>query len=124
MSEHTFERTDMTDGLDNLENLPIDPMIGVSAIAFNMALKYHDINTVQDGTLYQQYKLEGKNMEGLRFAHVVHTAIQIEQHLLKGPERIGKFIIAMLAAPDDEAEESAEQPEGDAAEDTSTPSQG
>jgi hypothetical protein len=55
----------MTDDFKELEPLkdtPIAPAHGIAAIALNMALKYHDINTVQDGLLYQQYKLEGKKL--------------------------------------------------------------
>src|SRR3990167_8274411 len=79
----TFTKDDAVAGMpDEITNSPVGQMVGISAIALNMALKYHDINTVQDGTLYQQYKLEGKNMHALHLDEVFHTAIQIEQHLV------------------------------------------
>lgn len=37
----------------------IPPAHGIAAIALTMAMKYHDIGTVQGGALYQQYKLGG-----------------------------------------------------------------
>ena len=46
-------------------NASTTPVEGVAAIALTMAMKFCDINTVQDGVLYQQYKMEGKNMSGL-----------------------------------------------------------
>jgi hypothetical protein len=36
---------------------PISPQVGLASIALNFAIKYYDINTVQDGALYQQYKI-------------------------------------------------------------------
>lgn len=79
---------------------PVAPAHGIAAIALTMALKYHDINTVQDGALYQQYKLEGRNMRGLCLDMVFETAIRIEQHLLGSSERIAKMIFDFLPEPE------------------------
>ncbi len=79
--------------LEPIANAPVAPAHGIAALALNMALKYHDINTVQDGALYQQYKLEGRNMRELHLDAVFETAIRIEAHLLGASERIAKLVI-------------------------------
>src|ERR1700740_3750229 len=98
------------------ETLPSDTRITMSSatamasMALTMALKYHDINTVQDGTLYQQYKLEGKNMAGLQLADVFDTAMQIEAHILSAPNRLTDVIMDGLksALIDDSTDEDEE----------------
>lgn len=81
---------------------------GVAAIALTMAMKFHDINTVQDGTLYQQYKLEGKNMEPLHIDAVFETAIKIERHLLASSDRIAALVIdAIVGEPGDKTDEES-----------------
>lgn len=68
--------------LEPIKNTTVAPAHGIAAIALSMAMKYHDINTVKDGALYQQYKLEGKNFAPLHLDMVFETAIRIEAHLL------------------------------------------
>lgn len=81
---------------------------GVAAIALSLAMKYHDINTVQDGTLYQQYKLEGRNMEPLHIDAVFETAIKIERHLLASSDRIAALVIdAIVGEPGDKTDEES-----------------
>ncbi len=94
--------------LKPIQNTKIAPAQGIAAIALNMALKYYDISTVQDGTLYQQYKLEGKNMRPFHLDHVFETAIQIEKHLVTANDRIAAIIIDALevAVEDDKEEET------------------
>lgn len=77
-------------------NSPIPTGVAVAAIALNFAMKYHDINTVQDGTLYQQYKLEGKNFEALHLGAVFDTAKQIEAHLMSGANRLSDMVFESL----------------------------
>lgn len=72
------------------------PAHGIAAIALSMALKYHEINTVQDGQLYQQYKLEGRNMRDLNLDIVFETAIRIELHLLAASDRIANVVVEAL----------------------------
>jgi hypothetical protein len=79
--------------VEGAEQARISPAMGVAMIALNMALKYHDINTIQDGTLYQQYKMEGKNMDTLHLDHVFETARSIEDHLLKSNDRITQLMV-------------------------------
>jgi len=67
-----------------------------------MAMKYHDISTVQDGALYQQYKLEGKNMTPLHIDMVFETAMQIEKHLIRSHKRIADALLAHLVEMDSE----------------------
>jgi hypothetical protein len=74
-------------------NTPVAPAHGIAAIALSMALKYHDIATVQDGVLYQQYKMEGRNMRDLHIDMVFETAIKIEIHLMGASDRIAKLIV-------------------------------
>lgn len=80
-------------GLEGVENIPlISPIHGLGAIALNMAIKYHDVTIIKDGTMYQQYKMEGRNMRELHLDEVFETAIRIEQHLLGTPERLAKLM--------------------------------
>lgn len=93
-------------GLEAMKDAPIAAAHGIAAVALNMALKYHDIAMVKDGTLYQQYKLEGKNMREIHLDMVFETAIQIEVHLIGSSDRIAKLIIDAISddAPSVESE--------------------
>jgi hypothetical protein len=96
----------------------IAPAHGIAAIALSMAMKYHDISTVQDGTLYQQYKLEGRNMRELDIDMVFVTAIKIELHLLASSDRIAAVLVDALRAtdpdePEDSGEDQPDQPRQD-----------
>jgi len=83
--------------MEHVPTAPIAPAHGIAALALTMAMKYHDINTVQDGLLYQQYKLEGRNMRDLNLDTVFETAIRIEMHLLGSSERIAKLVVDAIA---------------------------
>ena len=115
MSETTGEESmkfdTVKDGLaglpEGIENEPVGPMVGIDTIALNMALKYHDITTVQDGTLYQQFKLEGKNMHGLHLDEVFHTAVQIEQHLIAANKRVAQMMVLACLHEETEDREGA-----------------
>lgn len=96
--------------LEPIKQVPVAPAHGIAAIALNMALKFHDINTVQDGVLYQQYKMEGKNIHGLHLDHVFETAMRIEGFLLGASERIAKLVIDVVMRDD-----PADMPEHDPA---------
>jgi hypothetical protein len=96
-------------GLEPISGTPVAPAVGIAAIALNMALKYHDSTMVNDGTLYQQYKLEGRNMRELTLDTVFETAIRMEEHLLGASERIAKLVIDALVEGVEDAE--AEQDE-------------
>ncbi len=74
-----------------------------------MAMKYHDIATVQDGTLYQQYKLEGKNFRELHLDMVFETAAQIERHLMASSDRIAGMVIEVIEEGLAAAEESDDE---------------
>ena len=106
--EMSFDKEDAAAGMPaELQEMRIGIPMSVAAMALNMALKYHDINTVQDGALYQQYKLEGRNMRNLELAYVFHTAEQIEKHFMDADRRIGKIVMAQaleLMAEEDEDE--------------------
>lgn len=79
-----------------LGDAPVAPAHGIAAIALEMAMRYHDIQMIKDGTLYQQYKLEGRNFAPLHLDVVFETAIQIEVHLLGSSDRIAKLIVEAL----------------------------
>ena len=95
---------------------PVAPAHGIAAIALSMAMKYHDISTVKDGALYQQYKLEGKNITPLHLDMVFETAIQIERHLLGSSDRIAKLVVDAIEFKVEEDEAKTEP-----AQDTTSP---
>lgn len=81
------------------KDAPIGAAQGIASIALTMAMKYHSISTIQDGTLYQQYKLEGRNIREIDINDVFETAKQIEAHLLAASDRVAAMIIDALQAP-------------------------
>lgn len=83
--------------LKPIGDAPVATGTAVGALALNLALKYHDIGTVQDGALYQQYKLEGRNMRELHLDMVFETAIRMEMHLLGASERIANLVVEAIA---------------------------
>src|SRR5262245_8907855 len=99
-----------------LGDTPVAPAHGIAAIALSMAMKYHDINTVKDGALYQQYKLEGKNLIPLHLDFVFADAERIERWLLASSDRIAKMIVDAVAVqveddnPRQEPDEGAHDP--------------
>lgn len=112
---------DRTDGdasplaeLQAIDGTPVAPAHGIAAIALTMAMKFYDINTVQDGVLYQQYKLEGKNLSGLNLDMVFEAAIRIERHLMASSDRIAKIVIdALELAVEDDTDADGRAPEGE-----------
>lgn len=88
----------------------VAPAHGIAAIALSMAMKYHDMGMVKDGALYQQYKLEGRNLRTLGLADVFETAIKIEAHLLGSSDRIAKLIVDALEVSVAEDEKAPGQP--------------
>jgi hypothetical protein len=81
----------------------VTPATGIASIALTMAMKYHDMATVKDGTLYQQYKLEGRNIQNFGLTDVFETAAQIEQHLLDFRDRIAKIIFDAITEEPEQA---------------------
>ena len=107
---------DKDNALTELEVIGENPVAvpqGIAAIALTMAIKYHDTNVVHDGLLYQQYKLEGKNLQPLTLDLVFETAIKMEAHLLGASERIASIVVEaiVLGIEDDEETSPAETPE-------------
>ena len=103
--------------LEPIKDAPIAPAHGVAAIALHMAIRYHDMAIIKDGLLYQQYKLEGKNMVSLHLDMILETATKIEMWLLGASERIAKIVVeAVVEAaehePTPEASPGAEEGEG------------
>jgi hypothetical protein len=80
-----------------IKDMPISTSTGIASIALSMAMKYHSFNIVQDGVLYQQYKIEGKNMEELSLNLVFETAMKIEIYLLGASDRIAALLVDALS---------------------------
>lgn len=87
---------DMAEVLPPDTKLSMSPATAIAALGLSMSLKFHDINTVQDGTLYQQFKLEGKNLRGLHINDVLDLAKVLEQHILSAPSRMTDRIMESL----------------------------
>ena len=81
----------------HLGDTPVATAPAIAVIALEMAMKYHDINVVKDGALYQQYKLEGRNMRDLHLDMVFETAMKIEVWLLGASERIASLVVEAIA---------------------------
>src|SRR3954466_1997263 len=90
--------------MKQLGDTPVAPAHGIAALALTLALKYHDIGTVQDGALYNAYKLEGRNLTPLHLDMVFETAIRMERHLLAGSDRIAAIVVDALEASIDDKE--------------------
>lgn len=112
MSEQTIDAKsdDLKELAAVMPSAPIAPAHAVASIALSMAMKFHDINTVQEGALYQQYKLEGKNMAPLHLDMVLDTATRLEAWLMASSERIAGMIIDAVVR-DDEVEDSVDADE-------------
>jgi plasmid maintenance system antidote protein VapI len=79
------------------EDLPINPMVGIGAIALNMAINYLDMTVVKDGQLYQQLKIEGKEIKGVSLETAFHYAKQIERHLMGTSDRIAGIVLDAIS---------------------------
>jgi hypothetical protein len=103
----------LADVAEQMPDAKVGTAPGIAAIALSMAMKYHDMSMVKDGTLYQQYKLEGKNMMPIHLDMVFETAIQIERHLLASSQRIADLVVEALevAIVGDEADASNQEGE-------------
>ncbi len=97
--------------LETIKSTPVAPAHAIATIALTMALKYHDINTVHDGTLYQQYKLEGKNLRELHLDSVFETAILMERHLFGSSDRIAKMLVECIELAVNESESESKESE-------------
>jgi hypothetical protein len=99
MAELKDLQEDFVDEMKALEpgkDIPVNPAVGVAAMALNMALKYHDISVVKDGALYQQFKLEGKNIHTIGLDDVFETAMKMEVFLLGASTRIASLVIEAI----------------------------
>lgn len=78
--------------LEPIADQPLPPSVAVSALAMNFALKWHDMRLIKDGTLYQQKKMEGANIQLIDMADVLRTAQQFEAWLLAGQNRHSQML--------------------------------
>lgn len=109
MTDVSIDPKEMASELGAAANAPVGTAVGIASIALNMAMKYHDINTVQDGALYQQYKIEGRNLRDLHLDDVFETAMRIERHLITANERVAKIVFDAVEEVLDAPEESDTQ---------------
>jgi hypothetical protein len=79
-----------------LPEATLPPMVGVGAIALQMAMDYHDTTIIKDGVMYQQMKMEGKNIGVLGLGDVFETAKLIEIHLMGTSDRIAGLVVETL----------------------------
>lgn len=54
---------------------------GIRATALAMAVRYHGDTIVKDGQMYQQFKLEGKNMQPTAPLLILQIAMDFERYL-------------------------------------------
>jgi len=109
----------------HLPDAPVAPAHGIAAMALSMAIKYHDMNMVHDGVLYQQYKMDGRNLKSLHLSDVFETAIAMEKHLIASEQRIAAIIVEALEvgiADSEDAVEGLNEPAVDESSDTEGPS--
>jgi hypothetical protein len=111
MTETANEEEKPFEALAPISNARVAPAHGIAALALNMSLKFHDIATVQDGTLYQQYKLEGKNLTALHLDMVFETAMKMEAYLLGASERIANLVIDAITEDGSNSDQKLDQRE-------------
>src|SRR5882672_2712986 len=114
MGEFQQDFADEMKALAPAGDLPIAPAHGIAALALNMALKYHDMGMIKDGQLYQQYKLEGRNIDTIHLEDVFETAIKMEAFLLGASDRIAKLVVdaITIAVDDKDASEESQSEQG------------
>lgn len=86
----------------SLGPVPVSTQVGISAMAMQMALNYHDSNIIKDGTMYQQLKIEGAQITGLNLDLVFETAMRIERHLVGGEVRVNNLLMDLVETIIDE----------------------
>jgi hypothetical protein len=90
--------------IEAIGDTKVAPAHGIAAVALSLAMKYHDIATIKDGVMYQQYKMEGRNIREIHLDHVFETAIKIEAFLLGASERIASLVVDAITAEKPEPE--------------------
>ena len=88
------------ESLDAMKDAPIPIDVAIASVALKMAIDYCGATVVSDGTLYQQYKLEGRNLRKLDLEYVFECADQIERRLMRSPERLMAAIAEVEAKAD------------------------
>lgn len=86
------------------------PAQGIAAIALSMALKYHDVAIIKDGVMYQQYKMEGRNIVPIHLDMVFETAMAMERHLVMAQDRIAAILMEAITAEPAEDEAATVEP--------------
>jgi hypothetical protein len=102
------EQSNPFQALEPISQTPVEPPAGIAALALNFAMQYYNINTVQDGALYQQYKMEGRNIRNLHLSDILETATEIEAHLLKASERLAELVAGAISLAERRSDESSD----------------
>lgn len=76
----------------SIGDAPVPTGVGIASVALQLAMQYTNINTVQDGVLYQQYKLENKPMQDLSLQMVFEKALEIEKYLISRNTAVQKLL--------------------------------
>lgn len=69
--------------MEPIRDAPMTTSMAIAAISLNMAMKYHDFTVVKDGVMYQQLKMEQKEMRTIQFEDVLETADRIRDYLIE-----------------------------------------
>ena len=73
--------------IEHLEQAPVSASTAIAALAMNFALKWFDMTMVKDGTLYQQYKMEQRNITVIDFPDILKKAAEFEAWLINSDNR-------------------------------------
>ncbi len=101
MTDNPLDPTDVPP-LDGLEDIPANTQIRMSestmiaTVALNMALKWHDTSVIKDGTMYQQLRMEGKEIRSLCLDHVFDTAKLFERHIMEASGRLTELTMETI----------------------------
>lgn len=79
--------------IEGVQDIPLSPATAISSVALNMALNWFNTTIVKDGAMYQQLKLEGKTIEGVRLSDVFDVAKQFEEYIIRAPDRLAAMIL-------------------------------
>jgi len=81
---------------EHLPDAGINPAHGIAGIALSMALRWHDTGVVKDGAMYQQLRVEGKEIRPMDVHDVLDTAKLFEKHLMDAPNRLSAMVFDVI----------------------------
>lgn len=115
MTEPVTELKDNTPfDLPGMENFPVSPAHGISAVALNLALKWFDITMIKDGVMYQQKKMDGSNIISIDLSDVLEVAKKFELHIMSGPSRLSGIMLEAFSEAIENIIDEPDEPENQA----------